>query len=87
MYFVRYHPCLALIIGDTPELNDICGIYNSYLARSPCRACLVKLTGLEDISIARNPRDSLKLAQDGAQELLESLGADIDGKFDGSSDN
>ena len=77
--FVRFHPCLALIIADTPEANDICGIYNSYLAKSPCRACLVRYNAPEVASRGRDPRDCLQLAQGGARELLDSLGADMDG--------
>ena len=87
MYFDRFHPCLAVIIGDTPEANDVCGIYNSYLAQSPCRACLVTNKALEVASIGRNPRECLQLAQEGARELLESLGADLDGNIDNLSDN
>ena len=70
--FFRFHPCLALIIADTPEANDVCGIFNNYLSTHPCRVCNFEFGQPARNYLARDPEDCIKKAIAGANDLLSS---------------
>ena len=70
-----FHPCLAVIIGDCVELNDLCGVYNNYKALNPCRVCAVSPSSSSgESSSRRRPMEAARLASDAAIEIMEKLG-------------
>ena len=76
----RFHPCLALIIADTPEANDVCGIYNGPRASHPCRVCKFEFGKHGEKFSGRDPHECILLAKEGANDLLTaSFGVDVEG--------
>ena len=68
-----------MVIADTPEANDVCGIYNGYRVNQPCRVCQFE-SGSSGVNfVARIPQDCILKAVEGANDLLStSFGTDIE---------
>ena len=70
-YITRFYPCLSVIIADCVEANDLCGIYNNYQAKNPCRVCS---THGDSGRRKRSAREVVTVSLDAANSLFRSIG-------------